>query len=146
MSLKGNLQSVDLANVLQMLSINQKEGTLILFDGDTRKSIYFSKDGVSMLSRGRRGQDTLGRILLRYGKVTPEILDMALLKQRSENKRLGDALKRRFAGWTAYLLTGDLRLAKLIGLKPARRMPLWNGAIECRLFAFRLVEGSMRAR
>jgi putative N6-adenine-specific DNA methylase len=60
--------------------------------------------------------------------------------------RLGDALKRRFAGWTAYLLTGDLRLAKLIGLKPARRTPLWNGAIECRLFAFRLVEGSMRAR
>ena len=93
MSLKGNLQSVDLANVLQMLSINQKEGTLILFDGDTRKSIYFSKDGVSMLSRGRRGQDTLGRILLRYGKVTPEILSMALEKQRAEQKRLGDALK-----------------------------------------------------
>ena len=60
--------------------------------------------------------------------------------------RLGDALKHRFAGWTAYLLTGDLRLAKLIGLKPARRTPLWNGAIECRLFAFRLIEGSMRAR
>jgi putative N6-adenine-specific DNA methylase len=60
--------------------------------------------------------------------------------------RLGDALKRRFAGWTAYFLTGDLRLAKLIGLKPARRTPLWNGAIECRLFAFPLIEGSMRAR
>ena len=60
--------------------------------------------------------------------------------------RLGDALKRRFAGWTAYFLTGDLRLAKLIGLKPARRTPLWNGAIECRLLAFPLIEGSMRAR
>jgi putative N6-adenine-specific DNA methylase len=60
--------------------------------------------------------------------------------------RLGDALKRGFAGWTAYFLTGDLRLAKLIGLKPARRTPLWNGAIECRLFAFPLIEGSMRAR
>jgi len=60
--------------------------------------------------------------------------------------RLGDALKRRFTGWTAYFLTGDLRLAKLIGLKPARRTPLWNGAIECRLFAFPLIEGSMRAR
>ncbi|HKU85398.1 MAG TPA: THUMP domain-containing protein [Casimicrobiaceae bacterium] len=60
--------------------------------------------------------------------------------------RLGDALKRHFAGWTAYLMTGDLRLAKLIGLKPARRTPLWNGAIECRLFAFPLIEGSMRAR
>jgi putative N6-adenine-specific DNA methylase len=58
--------------------------------------------------------------------------------------RLGDALKRRFTGWTAWLFTGDLRLAKLIGLKPERRIPLWNGAIECRLFAFRLVAGSMR--
>jgi putative N6-adenine-specific DNA methylase len=58
--------------------------------------------------------------------------------------RLGDALKQRFAGWTAALFTGDLRLAKLIGLSPQRRIPLWNGAIECRLFLFRLVAGSMR--
>ena len=58
--------------------------------------------------------------------------------------RLGDALKQRFAGWTAGLFSGDLRIAKLIGLKPDRRVPLWNGAIECRLFLFRLVEGSMR--
>jgi putative N6-adenine-specific DNA methylase len=58
--------------------------------------------------------------------------------------QLGDALKRRFAGWTAGLFSGDLRLAKLIGLKPARRIPLWNGAIECRLFMFPLVAGSAR--
>ncbi|MGE5168835.1 MAG: THUMP domain-containing class I SAM-dependent RNA methyltransferase [Rudaea sp.] len=58
--------------------------------------------------------------------------------------RLGDALKRRFTGWTAALFTGDLRLAKLIGLKADRRIPLWNGTIECRLFLFRLVEGAMR--
>jgi 23S rRNA (guanine2445-N2)-methyltransferase len=58
--------------------------------------------------------------------------------------RLGDALKRRFTGWTAGIFTGDLRLARLIGLKPARRIPLWNGAIECRLFVFPLVAGSMR--
>jgi putative N6-adenine-specific DNA methylase len=60
--------------------------------------------------------------------------------------RLGDALKRNFAGWSAYLFTGDLRLAKLIGLKADKRTPLWNGAIECRLFAFRIVAGSMRER
>jgi len=58
--------------------------------------------------------------------------------------RLGDALKQRFANWRACVLTGDLRLAKLIGLKPDRRTPLYNGALECRLFAFRLVKGSMR--
>ncbi len=55
--------------------------------------------------------------------------------------QLGDGLKRHFPGWTAYLLTGDPRLAKLIGLKPSRRTPLWNGAIECRLYRFDIVAG-----
>jgi putative N6-adenine-specific DNA methylase len=54
---------------------------------------------------------------------------------------LGDALKRRFAGWTAYLLTGDLRLAELIGLRPSRRTPLWNGNVECRFYRFEVVAG-----
>ncbi|HEX9673961.1 MAG TPA: class I SAM-dependent RNA methyltransferase, partial [Burkholderiales bacterium] len=58
--------------------------------------------------------------------------------------RLGDALKQRYAGWTAYILTADLRLASLIGLKASRRTPLYNGALECRLFEYRLVAGSMR--
>jgi putative N6-adenine-specific DNA methylase len=58
--------------------------------------------------------------------------------------RLGDALKQHFTGWTAALFTGDLRLAKLIGLAPQRRIPLWNGAIECRLFLFHIVSGPMR--
>ena len=49
---------------------------------------------------------------------------------------LGDALKQRFAGWTAYFFTGDLRLPKLIDLKVARKTPLFNGALECRLFEF----------
>jgi putative N6-adenine-specific DNA methylase len=58
--------------------------------------------------------------------------------------RLGDSLKRNFAGWRAYILTADLRLPKLIGLAASRRTPLFNGALECRLFEFKLVSGSMR--
>ena len=54
---------------------------------------------------------------------------------------LGDALKQRFTGWTAYFFTGDLRLPKLIHLKVARRTPLMNGAIDCRLFEFPMVSG-----
>ena len=54
---------------------------------------------------------------------------------------LGDALKQHFAGWTAFFFTGDLRLPKLIHLKVARKTPLFNGAIECRLFQFPLVAG-----
>ena len=60
--------------------------------------------------------------------------------------KLGDALKKKYAGWTAYLLTADFRLAKLIGLSPSRRTPLFNGALECRLFELRLVSGSMRRK
>ena len=58
--------------------------------------------------------------------------------------RLGDAFKRRFAGWTAYILSGDPRLPKLIGLKASRRTPLYNGALECRLYEYRLIAGSAR--
>jgi len=58
--------------------------------------------------------------------------------------RLGDSLKRNFAGWRAYIFTADLRLPKLIGLAASRRTPLFNGALECRLFEFKLVSGSMR--
>jgi putative N6-adenine-specific DNA methylase len=58
--------------------------------------------------------------------------------------QLGDALKQRYAGWTAYLMSGDTRLPKLIGLKASRRTPLFNGALECRLYEYRLIAGSMR--
>jgi len=58
--------------------------------------------------------------------------------------RLGDVLKRNFAGWRAYIFTADPRLAKLIGLAASRRTPLFNGALECRLFEFKLVRGTMR--
>lgn len=58
--------------------------------------------------------------------------------------KLGDALKRNFAGWRCHFFTADLRLPKLIRLQPARRVPLYNGALECRLYEFRIVAGSHR--
>jgi putative N6-adenine-specific DNA methylase len=57
---------------------------------------------------------------------------------------LGAVLKKRYANWIAFILTADLRLPGLMRLKPARRTLLYNGALECRLFEFRLVSGSMR--
>ena len=57
---------------------------------------------------------------------------------------LGDALKKRFAGWRCYLFTADLRLPKLIRLQPSKRTPLFNGALECRLYEFKIVSGSNR--
>lgn len=58
--------------------------------------------------------------------------------------QLGDALKRSFKGWRAYFLTGDLRMAKLIRLSASKRTVLFNGALECRLFEFKMVDGSNR--
>ncbi len=58
--------------------------------------------------------------------------------------KLGDWLKQRFADWQAYVFTGDSRVPKLIGLSPSKRVPLFNGSLECRLYEFRIVQGSMR--
>ena len=58
--------------------------------------------------------------------------------------RVGDALKKHFAGWTAYVFSADLRLPKLLGLKVTARTPLYNGALECRLFRIPLFAGSLR--
>ncbi|AWI76086.1 RNA methyltransferase [Parazoarcus communis] len=58
--------------------------------------------------------------------------------------QLGDALKKHWAGWRCYFFSGDMMLAKLIGLKASKRTPLFNGALECRLFEYKVIAGSMR--
>lgn len=60
--------------------------------------------------------------------------------------KLGSWLKTRCVGWRVYLFTGDLRAPKLIGLAPTKRTPLFNGAIECRLYEFLIVQGGARRR
>ncbi len=59
--------------------------------------------------------------------------------------KLGDAFKQRYAGWNAYLFSGDARLAKLIGLRTSKRIPLHNGALECRLYEYKMIAGSLKA-
>ena len=53
--------------------------------------------------------------------------------------------KKNYAGWTAWLLTPDLKLPGKMRLKATRRVPMWNGPIECRMFRFDMVQGSARA-
>ena len=57
---------------------------------------------------------------------------------------LGHLLKQKFAGWNAYILSGDTDLPKLIRLSATKRTPLYNGAIECRLYEYRMVAGANR--
>ena len=91
-SLKGNLNSVDLANIFQMLTLNQREGTLYIFEGASRKAIYFGLGGASMLTKGKAKTDALGRILLRYDRVTPEQLDHAIRRKQESGRMLGQVL------------------------------------------------------
>lgn len=74
-----------------------------------------------------------------YGERIGEKDDLAALYPK-----LGDWMKQHFAGWRCYYFTGDPELPKGIRLKASRRTPLFNGAIECRLFEYRIIAGSNR--
>jgi putative N6-adenine-specific DNA methylase len=55
--------------------------------------------------------------------------------------RLATHWKQHYAGWTAWVLSPEPKLPSLLRLKENRRVPLWNGAIECRLMRFELSAG-----
>lgn len=75
-----------------------------------------------------------------YGlRIEPrDILDMY--------QKIGDKFKQDFRGWTCWVFTGNLDVAKFIGLKPSRKIPLFNGPIECRFLKFDVYEGSKKAK
>lgn len=90
---------------------------------------------------GQRAQHRAGDMPLR-SRETAQHAD------GSENSeffaQLASHWKRHYAGWSAWLLTPDLKLPSQMRFKESRRVPLWNGPIECRLFRFDLIAGSTR--
>jgi putative N6-adenine-specific DNA methylase len=74
-----------------------------------------------------------------YGERIGELEELAAFYPQ-----LGSALKKHWAGWNCFFFTADQRLPKLVGLKPSRRTPLFNGPLECRLYEIRMVAGSNR--
>jgi putative N6-adenine-specific DNA methylase len=58
--------------------------------------------------------------------------------------KLGDALKKNYAGWTCHFISADRRMEKLVKLRPTRKVPLMNGDLDCRLYEFKVVAGSNR--
>jgi len=67
-------------------------------------------------------------------------------QQRLEDfyPRLGDMLKKKFSGWKAYIITADPLLPKRIRLAASRRIPLFNGSLECRLLEYKMIAGGIR--
>ena len=53
-------------------------------------------------------------------------------------------MKKKLSGWRTYFLTSDLRMPKLMRLSPSKKTPLYNGALDCRLFEIKMVAGSNR--
>jgi len=74
-----------------------------------------------------------------YGERMGRINELA-----NTYKGIGDYFKQKCAGYTGYIFTGNLDLARKVGLRPKRRIPFFNSSIECRLLAYDLYEGSTK--
>ena len=57
---------------------------------------------------------------------------------------IGDFLKQKCSGFTAYIFSGNINLLKKVGLKPQRKLIFYNGDVECRLYEYSLYEGTKR--
>lgn len=72
-----------------------------------------------------------------YGERVGEVREL-----EATYARIGDFFKRRCAGWTGYVFTGNPGLAKKIGLRTSRRVRFFNAWIECRLLRYELYVGT----
>ncbi len=59
-------------------------------------------------------------------------------------KSIGDSLKKNFAGYDAWIISSDMNALKFIGLKPTRKIPIFNGPLECRFMKFSVYAGSKK--
>ncbi len=57
---------------------------------------------------------------------------------------MGDVLKKRYAGYSAWVLSSNKEALKFTGLKPERKITLYNGPLECRLVKFPVYPGSRK--
>lgn len=58
--------------------------------------------------------------------------------------QLGTWLKKHYAGWRIGMFTGDREMCRFLRLSPKRKIPLFNGNLDCRLFLIEMVQGSNR--
>jgi putative N6-adenine-specific DNA methylase len=61
-------------------------------------------------------------------------------------KTLGDVFKKNWPGHTAWLITSNIEATKSVGLRPSRRIPLFNGKLECRFLRYDLYAGSKKTK
>ncbi len=61
-------------------------------------------------------------------------------------KNIGDNLKKSFAGYNAWIISSNIPALKRVGLKASRRIPLFNGPLECRFYKFELYKGTRKIK
>ena len=88
--IKGNLKSLGLSTILQILSSEDKTGVLQFAQGNRIRSIYL-RNGKIVAASGREGL-RLGQILHGKGMISQEQLQEALEKARETDKRVGEVL------------------------------------------------------
>ncbi|MBI3271042.1 MAG: PQQ-binding-like beta-propeller repeat protein [Planctomycetes bacterium] len=94
MGFRGDLSTINLADLFQTLSSSRKVGTLVVTDGESRKCIYFGTEGVRLLSTGKRRGLHLGEMLVRSGKITQAELQDALAIQKKLGLLLGEVFQK----------------------------------------------------
>ena len=103
---------------------------------DWAESRAAGRGGARVFSAGAPVETTL------RGRETAQTADG--LENNDFFAQLASHWKKHYAGWSAWLLTPDLKLPGKMRFKESRRVPMWNGPIECRLFRFDLLAGSAR--
>ncbi|PLX09702.1 MAG: RNA methyltransferase [Marinilabiliales bacterium] len=71
---------------------------------------------------------------------------LKLADSKAFYKKIGDKLKFDFAGYTAWIISSDLAAVKFIGMKPEKKIELYNGRLECRLLSYSIYKGSRKDR
>ncbi len=61
-------------------------------------------------------------------------------------ERIGDTLKKQYPGTNAWFITGNLESLKHVGLRPSRKIKVFNGKLEARLVKYEMYAGSKRAK
>jgi len=59
-------------------------------------------------------------------------------------KKIGDTLKNKYVGWEAWMISSDIEALKFIGLKPAKKITLFNGPLACKFVKFEIYDGSRK--
>ncbi len=123
------------SKAVRTASSNFGRAALKSYDGMVR---FVTRDAVHLECPAPNSQGLLV-VNPPYGERLGETLELKPLY-----KALGDAMKTHFSGWQGYVFTSNPELAKSVGLRASKRIPLFNGALECRLLKFDLYRGTKK--